>query len=66
MKKYYKKEMEKRVHDIFDQKKNGPVQLKKMKPLSQTDVLDMYAELGMDPHLHEGFYDLNTDFKVKR
>ena len=44
----------------------GPVQLKKMKPLSKTDVLDMYAELGMNPDLHEGFYDLNKDFKVQR
>lgn len=56
--------MEKRVETMFDPKRSGPVQLKKMKPLKKSDILEMYEDIGMDPDFHNGFYDLNKDFKV--
>lgn len=58
--------MVERLEEMFKSNKNNVLQLKNTKPLSKSDIFELYKELGLEHDLHEGFYDMNKDFIIRR
>ena len=45
---------------------NGQVQLKNYKPLNKTDIAQLYQTLGYEHNPHEGFCDMNREYRIRR
>ena len=50
IKNHFQKEMQERAENMFDPNRSGPpIELKKMRPLKKSTIIEMYQDLGVAP-----------------